>query len=139
MASNRFGWKDFFYRLVFALLLVLASYNPEGLSYAHWALRDLSEFSALKALAGMLLLVGWVIYLRATLRSLGPVGLVLALAAFGSLVWLLIDIGLVNTGSARALTYLGIFVTSGVMAVGISWSHVRRRISGQLDTDDVDE
>jgi len=25
-----------------------------------------------------------------------------------------------------------------VLAVGMSWSHIRRRVSGQFDTDDVD-
>ena len=139
MATTRFGWSSFFLRFAFAFLLVAASYNPEGLSYFHWVLRQLPEITAFKALAGVVLVVGWVIYLRATLRSLGPIGLVLALAVFGCLVWLLIDVGLVNTESARALRWLGIFVVSGVMAVGISWSHVRRRLTGQIDADDVDE
>lgn len=139
MASSSFGWGGFALRFVFALLLVLLTYNPEGWSFVHWVSRDVSHMIALKALAGVLLAVGWTIYIRATLRSLGPVGMVLTLALFGSLVWVMIDFNLVNMQSMRVVSYLAIFVIAAVMAVGISWSHVRRRLSGQIDADDVDE
>ncbi|MEO1240160.1 MAG: DUF6524 family protein, partial [Pseudomonadota bacterium] len=36
-------------------------------------------------------------------------------------------------------TWLGLVVLSIVLAIGLSWSIVRRRISGQADVDDVDE
>ena len=139
MASSSFGWGGFALRFVFALLLVLLTYNPEGWSFLHWVSRDVSQMIALKALAGVLLAVGWTIYIRATLRSLGPVGMILALALFGCMVWVLIDFKLVDTQSLRVVSYLVLFVISAVMAVGISWSHVRRRLSGQVDADDVDE
>ncbi len=139
MAGRSFGWGNFAWRYLFAALLVGATYNPEGWSYAHWALREIGSFNALKALAGLALLVGWTIYIRATLRSLGPIGLLLAAALFGSLVWVLIDLDWVDPQSTRAVTYLVLFVLATVMAVGVSWSHVRRRISGQVDADDVDE
>ncbi len=139
MAASSFGWSGFGLRFLFAALLVLATYNPEGWSYVHWALRDISSLSPLKALAGVVLLVGWVIYARATLRSLGPIGLGLAVAVFACLAWWMIDLKLVNTESMRAVSYLVIFITASVMAIGISWSHVRRRLTGQVDADDVDE
>lgn len=139
MATTAFGWGNFGTRFLFALILVAATYNPEGYSYIHWALRDISEFTAFKALAGVILLVGWVIYGRATLRSLGPFGLALAIASFGCLAWVLIDLNWIDTGSLRAVSYLSMFIVSAVMAIGISWSHVRRRLSGQVDADDVDE
>ena len=37
----------------------------------------------------------------------------------------------------RTMTWLGIKDT--ILAIGLSWSHVRRRLSGQVDVDDVDE
>lgn len=139
MAGSKFGWSNFGLRFLFALILVLATYNPEGWSYIHLALRDISDFNAVKALLGVVLIVGWVIYGRATLRSLGPFGLSLAIAVFGCLAWVLIDLDWIDTGSMRAVSYLTIFIVAAVMAIGISWSHVRRRLSGQVDADDVDE
>lgn len=139
MATNTFGWSGFGLRFLFAALLVVLTYNPEGWSYVHWALRDISGFTPAKALSGAVLMVGWVIYARATLRSLGVIGLVLALIVFACLAWWLIDLKLVDTASMRGVSYLVMFILSAVMAIGISWSHVRRRLSGQIDADDVDE
>ncbi len=139
MAASTFGWSSFGLRFLFALILVGVSYNPEGWSYVHWALTEWSSFNALKALVGLLLLAAWTIYLRATLRSLGPIGLTLTIALFACLIWVLVDFQLLDVGSARAVTYAAMFVVVCVMAIGISWSHVRRRLSGQVDADDVDE
>ena len=125
-------------RFLAALVLVFASYNPEGYSYYHWVSEDLSEPSVLMLFMGVVLLIGWAIYLRATFHSLGAVGLVLATAFFGTLIWLLIDLNLVPTDSMRAVGYLVEFALCGVLTVGISWSHIRRRITGQVDVDEME-
>ncbi len=139
MASRPFGWGSFALRFVFALLLVFATYNPLGWSYLHWVSADIGSFNALMALAGLLLIIGWTIYLRATFRSLGVIGLVLAAALFGTICWVLIDYQLLDAGSPTVVSYMVMLVLACVMAVGISWSHVRRRLTGQVDADDVDE
>ena len=74
-------------RFVFAALLVFLSYNPSGYSYLHWVVNDLQNFSPWMVLAGVVLVIGWVIFIRATLRSLGPIGLILAAAFVGVLIW----------------------------------------------------
>jgi hypothetical protein len=126
-------------RFVAALLLVLASYNPEGVSYYHWALQDITSFSVLKGFIGVVLLIGWTMFIRATLHSLGPVGIGLAVAFFGTLLWLVVDWGLVPSDSIRAISYLVLIAASGVLTAGMSWSHIRRRVSGQFDVDETDE
>lgn len=87
----------------------------------------------------VLLMIGWTIYLRATFRSLGGFGLLLALAFFAIIIWWLVDLGLLGIDDFSILSYIALFLISAVLAVGMSWSHIRRRISGQIDTDDVDE
>lgn len=139
MSRAAFGWSGFGLRLLFALILVGASYNPSGHSYLHWAVLEPGSFNAVKALVGILLIVGWTIYLRATMRSLGLFGLLLASALFAALIWLLVDLGWINTAAPGALTYVILVGLALVMAIGISWSHVRRRLTGQVDADDVDE
>ena len=81
--QKNFGLNHFFVRFVCALIVVFATYNPEGLSYYHWAVERLSEFSVLKAFIGVILLVGWIILIRATLGSLGTIGILLSIAFFG--------------------------------------------------------
>ncbi len=139
MAKHSLTLGGFGLRLLFALLLVFLTYNPEGYSYNHWALLSLPDISPIKAFIGVALLIAWVIYLRATLHSLGALGLVLATAFFGTLIWVLVSSGLVPADSARSVAYIVETVLCLVLAIGISWSHVRRRMTGQLDVDDADE
>ena len=126
-------------RFVAAIVLILATFNPEGYSYYHWALVDWGNFDPIKALVGVVLLIGWTVFLRATARSLGTFGLILALAFFAAIVWALIYYGVIEPDSRRAITYLSMFVLAGVLTAGLVWSMVRRRVTGQLDVDDVDD
>lgn len=139
MANARFGFGNFFQRWLFALLLVGASYNPTGWAYLPWALDDIRNFTAVQAVCGLLLIIGWTIYLRASWRSLGPVGIALVFALLAALIWLLLDFGLLTTQSPDALIWLSLVMLATAMGIGMSWSHVRRRLSGQADMDDVDE
>ena len=141
--AKRIGWSGFLLRFLGALAVVFLTYNPSGYSYFGWILPegDLSsvQFGPVQALAGVLLLIGWVMFLRATQRSLGNIGLILAILLVATLAWLLIDYGLVNVDSASAVTWIVLVGVAAVMAIGMSWSHVRRVMSGQVDVDDVDE
>ena len=138
MQRNQFSWSNFSIRFGVALILVFASYNPAGLSYYHWAVLNLTDINPLMALSGLALLIGWVIFIRATLRSLGPIGIVLALAFFACIFWAIIDWGLISTDNTPAITYILQSIICLLLATGMSWSHLRRRMSGQVDADDVD-
>jgi hypothetical protein len=138
MAIKHITWRGFLRRFVVALLLVFASYNPSGISYFHWIPKVSSNYNVLAIFIGIVLLIGWVVYLRATFRSLGVFGLILAAAFFGSLLWLIIDWGLISGDDDIVISYILLILLSGILAVGMSWSHIRRRISGQADVDDVE-
>jgi len=60
-------------------------------------------------------------------------------ALFAAMLWTLVFYGLVSFENRAFLRWGGLVVLATVMAIGLSWSHVRRRLSGQIDTDDVDE
>ena len=139
MATKQgFGLDSFFIRFIFALIVVFSTYNPEGMSYYHWVTDALSEFSIIKAFVGVVLLIGWIILIRATLGSLGIIGMLLAGAFFGLAIWLIIDVFGLSTDSARVISYIIEVMIASVLSIGVSWSHVRRRISGQVDTDELD-
>ncbi len=137
--ASSFTWGGFLIRLMAALVLVFATYNPEGYSYYHWAMSDFTQFSVLKGFIGVVLLIGWTILLRATFKSLGPFGIILALAFFGLLIWLIMDLLSISTDNFRVLSYIVELVIAGILSTGVSWSHIRRRITGQLDTGDVSD
>ena len=139
MASRKgFSWDGFILRFVFAIIVVFATYNPEGVSYYHWVYEALPDFSVLKAFVGVILLIGWIILIRATLGSLGFIGILLAAAFFGLAIWLIIDVFGLSTDNLRVISYIIGIMLASVLSVGVSWSHVRRRITGQLDTDELD-
>jgi hypothetical protein len=131
-------WTGFFLRLLAAFALVFTTYNPYGTSYYHWLSQNIASPTPMMALVGIVLLIGWTIYLRATARSLGAFGLLLAAAFFGTLLWMVIDWGLVPADSVKAITYIILVILCGILAIGISWSHIRRRITGQVDVDEVE-
>ncbi len=129
----------FFIRWSFALLLVFITYNPTGYSLVHWVWPFGNEQLPLKILASLLILGCYVIYLTATFRSLGWIGIVLVLAFCGTLVWLFVDQGWMDLSNPGILSWVMIVIVGTVMGLGISWSHIKKRLTGQFDTDDVGE
>jgi drug/metabolite transporter (DMT)-like permease len=93
---------------------------------------------SIAVLAGLVLLVGYIIYLRATLRSIGAFGMLLVLAVVGAGLWVLYDLGVLRLDDPSFNVWLGLIALSFVLAIGLSWSIVRRALSGQADVDDVD-
>jgi hypothetical protein len=142
MTTETLSWPGVLIRLVAALVLVFATWNAEGWSYYHWAIdplvRGAGEFSAIKFLAGTVLLAGWVVFLQATRRSIGILGAALVAAICGGVIWLLISSGIVSANSGRGIARVVLIGISLILAVGMSWSHMSRRITGQADTDVVD-
>lgn len=136
MAQNDFDFGGFLLRLLFSALLVFLTYNPSGYSWIGMFRMEV-EMVYLAA-SGIVLLIGWVMFLRATWSSLGALGTILAVAFFSIFIWLLVHWDLLSLENPTAITWVVMVVLSFVLAVGMSWSHVRRRISGQYDTDEIE-
>ena len=133
-----FRFSGVFIRFIAALFLVFATFNPSTYSYYHWVINRGDSSLPLLLIAGIALLIGWVIFLRATMRSLGLIGVGLLVALLACFVWLAIDFNVVSLGS-QVFVYIMLIICSLVLAVGMSWSHIRRRMSGQTDVDDIDQ
>lgn len=134
--SHHFTAISVFLRWMVALFGVFATYNPSGYSYYHWVQQG-SGHIALRVLLGVALVIFYVVYLRATLRSLGPIGIGLATALFGSLVWLLTQWRVVDLTRTDDQAVAGLAIAASVLGIGMSWSAIRYRISGQYDSEDV--
>ncbi|MGH8189432.1 MAG: DUF6524 family protein [Steroidobacteraceae bacterium] len=129
----------FLIRAAFALALVVLTYNPSGYSYVHLLQDGFPRITPLEAVLGIVLLIGWVVFLAATLRALGFVGMTLALALFAALIWLIVSWGWVKLSDTGAILWIALVVLALILAVGMSWSHLYQRWSGQATVDDVDE
>lgn len=126
-------------RWFFAFLLLALTYNPTQWNYVVWASQNWQAQMPLAVLMGLLLLIGYIVYLRATLRSIGAAGMVLIAALFGALVWVLVDLGVLTLTDRSFTIWLALVALSLILGVGLSWSIIRRRLSGQVDMDDVEE
>ncbi len=137
MSRSAITGQGFLWRWALALIVVLGTFNPTEYSYFNWAMNSEGSLP-LKVLVGIVLLIVMVIYLRATWFSIGPLGLILAGAFFAALIWVLVDFGLLALGQGSVLTWITLVILSLILAIGISFSLFRRRISGQVDVDDVE-
>ena len=129
----------FVIRWIFAFALLAATYNPTQWNVVRWGMANYETKLSLVVLFGLILFVGYIIYLRATLRSIGLFGMLLILAVVGTLLWVMYDQGLINLDNPTLNTWIAIVTLSIVLAIGLSWSIVRRRLTGQTDVDDLDD
>ncbi|MEM6323436.1 MAG: DUF6524 family protein [Pseudomonadota bacterium] len=126
-------------RCLAAFVLVAATYNPTRWNFIRWASENYLTSLSITVLLGLILFIGYVIFFRATLRSIGPFGMFLVVALLAGIVWVLYDLGWLDLENPAQMTWLGIIALSAVLGVGLSWSIIRRRLSGQVDMDDVEE
>jgi len=131
--ATEFTVRSFLVRWLIATVLVFGTYNPSGYCYFNWLWGSGTEIGPVVAMAGVALLIAWIVFFKATLDSLGLLGIVLGGALFGCVIWWLIDIGLLHPNSTTAITWIILLVLSLILAAGMSWSHIRRRLTGQVD------
>ena len=133
--ANSLTAGGFLFRWMGALVLVLGTYNPTPYNFLSWVTDDATrgEQLPLKLLIAAVMIIGYVIYFRATFQSIGFIGIGLALLFFGGLIWLLLDYKILDLQEYGTIAWIILFIVATIMAIGISWSFIRRMLSGQID------
>ncbi len=126
----------FLVRWLVAFCLLALTFNPTELNFVRWAANGWETKTSLVVLAGLVLLIVYVVFLTAVLRGIGTLGVALVLAVIAALVWVLIDFGWLSVENPSAMTWVAILALSVVLAVGMYWGILWRRISGQIEVDD---
>ncbi|MEM1080057.1 MAG: DUF6524 family protein [Pseudomonadota bacterium] len=137
--SNSVGPDGFLLRWVFALVLVLGTYNPTGFSYIGWVLGEDTTFNPLIVIVGLLLLIGWIFLLKTTFDAIGWLGVTLGAALFAAIIWFFVDLGWISLASTGIITWLALIVVSLILATGMAWSFIKRSLTGQINVDDVED
>lgn len=127
-----------FLRWLGAFALLSATFNPTQWNFIRWSQANYATQMPLTLLLGLLLGVGYMIYVGATLRSIGAFGVILVGAIVGALIWVLMDYGVLTLDNTNLNLWLGIFALSVVLGIGLSWSILRQRLSGQASVDEID-
>ena len=126
----------FLMRWLAAFVLLAVTYNPTEWSYVRWAVWNWQEETPLAVLFGLVLLIAFVLFLTAVLRGIGTFGVFLITAVLAALVWVLYDFGWLSLENPSANTWIALVMLSVVLAVGMYWGILWRRMSGQLEVDD---
>jgi hypothetical protein len=133
--SSGIGFGGVAIRIVGAVALVLATINPTQWSFLRWAFAGIEQFTPVKAIVGILLLAAWVVYLRAALDALGLIGLVLSTSLVGAFIWLAVRNGWLELGNTSTLMWVVLIAIGVILGIGISWAHLKRGLTGQVDID----
>lgn len=125
-------------RFLAAFILVAGVYNPTGYSFFHWAIYQgegqwFTNFGVEKVLIGIIIAIGWVLYVAATLNSLGRIGTVIVGILLAVIVWWLVDVGVLDIKNKNTVAFISIFGLSFVMALGMYWSKIWRVMTGQVN------
>ena len=127
-----------FLRWLGAFGLLSVTFNPTEWNYIRWVEAHFAEQMALAVFLGLLLGVGYMIYVVATLRSIGAFGILLVAAIFGAGLWVLHDWGLLRLDHRGLNLWLAILALSFILGVGLSWSIIRQKLSGQASVDEIE-
>lgn len=139
MAVQPIGLSGIGLRFLFAFLLVCFTWNPTRFNYVQWAMAQWDGLAPLVAFSGLVLLMGWIFFLRTTATSLGVLGLVLSTGLAAIVLWILFRYNIVSTESTTLISWIVLILFSAILAAGMSWAHLRARWSGQATVDEVDE
>lgn len=129
----------FLLRWLAAFVLLAATYNPTEWSYVRWAIANWADQLPLAVFIGLVLLIAYVLFLTAVLRGIGALGVILIAAVLGALLWVLWDFGWLSLENPSANTWIALVLLSVVLAIGMYWGILWRRMSGQLEVDDTGE
>jgi len=138
MAQKQFNAVGILWRVLFSLALVFLTFNPSGHSYYHWVKESVPHVQPLIAICGILLIGAWLFFVRSTLSSMGAVGVVLLMALFGAIAWWMVSNGWLSLADRATTAWIVLTMLGLVLGIGMSWAHIRQRISGQASVDRVD-
>jgi hypothetical protein len=138
VAAPTIGLSGVGMRFLFAFVLVVVTWNPTRFNYVEWARVQWDGLAPLVLFVGLVLLMGWIFFVRTAAHSLGALGLILCLALAGTVLWTLFYFDLVSGESTTLLSWIVLALFSAILAAGMSWAHLRARWSGQATVDEVD-
>ncbi|HXA35451.1 MAG TPA: DUF6524 family protein [Steroidobacteraceae bacterium] len=124
-------------RFLASLILVLATFNPTGVSFVHWIGGNFPKLAPLQLVTGIALLGLWLFVLHATWRSLGTLGVALGVAFFAAMIWLFTSWGWFSLSNHNALIWVALIMMACLLTLGLCWALIQARISGQAVVEEV--
>jgi hypothetical protein len=118
--------------LLFVQFLLFATWNNSGYSYVGWVTRA-DTFTALMAVAGILLLIAQVTVIRIAYLALGDLGIAMAALLLGVVLLIGSRFELIDLAMVTRHIEFWMSIAAGIVSIGVGWAKYQERISGQRD------
>jgi hypothetical protein len=79
------------------------------------------------------LAIGWVVGVRTAYVALGRIGVLLGAALLATLVWLAVELRIIDVSGTSSMTWIALSVLGVLLGIGLSWSLIRARVTGQVE------
>jgi Family of unknown function (DUF6524) len=116
--------------VLFAQFLLFATWNQSGYSYIDWVM-GAAHFTALMAVAGIALLIAYIVLIRIAYVALGYAGIVAATVLIGVLLLVAWHFGLIRLDELTHHVEFWMVAIASIMSIGVGWAKYQQRISGQ--------
>lgn len=126
-------------RWVLAVCVVFATYNTSGYSYYHWVTGSDTSNWTIKLFLGLILMTVYAVFAMVMWRGMGPVGIAAGIATLTTVVWILERWNLLSLTTHNTIATVVGFMLATVIGFGLSFMHLRTRLTGQTDTRDVNQ
>ena len=128
-SGRAFTTSSFVIRLLFALFIVFATYNPTRYSYIH-LLQDGQFDLGLKVVLGLILFTLNMFLLTTAVDSLRPLGIVLVVLDCMGIAYWLHSIGVIDLWRGETFVLSLLATLAALNAAGLSYSLWSGRLSG---------
>jgi hypothetical protein len=79
------------------------------------------------------MLIGWAVSLRTVFVALGWLGVILGVALLSALAWVFVEQKWLDLDTPSAVAWLVLLILGTVLGLGLSWSLIRARLTGQVE------
>lgn len=115
-----------------AQFVLFATWNHSGYSYVSWVTAA-PHFTALMAVAGIALVIAYIVMLRIAFVALGYPGLIAASLFLAAILLMLWQFDLIDLDELVGHLEFWLFIIASILSIGIAWAKYQQRLSGQRD------
>ena len=123
--------------IFFGILITFLTYNPSEKSLYHFFAGSGDKFGARMVLLIIVIAVVHGAMLVASWKAFGFFGKIAVIAIISASLYLFLEEGWLTPDGGIGLQWFGLCAYGVFVGVGLVWAKVRRRVTGQVSTDEM--
>lgn len=123
------GFTTFLSRWLLSIITVFAIYNVRGHSLYHVWFTENNFLLSLKVLSTMVIVLALIVIVRATIRAINLIGLLVLTTIVATVVWVLSDYNFVTVTGEALTIYFTQIVLATALGLGMTLGRVEDRLA----------